>query len=274
LARTLSNRTNRIEGVLEDYAFYARALLDIYDLTADKKWLTRSKKLADQMLHSFYDEQNGGFYVSRNDIKNPLMVPMISARDDAITSGNSVAVQLLSRLYRRTGKVQYRTVARSVIARFSTRLVKNPQSLSGMLIAASLLNTGEIGAVQYAAKGNVIITSKQNKDLLKIEIKIKPGWHVNANKVLQSYLVPTQLSAQAAACVELSETIYPEGKLVTLGFQEEQLKVYEGTINISSKLAFKGKDKCKVAATVLKIQGCTDQVCASPETLTLRTGLQ
>ena len=274
LARTLPNRTNRIEGALEDYAFYARALLDIYDLTADQKWLTRSKKLADQMLHSFYDEQNGGFYISRNDIKNQLMVPLISARDDAITSGNSVATQLLSRLYRRTGEVRYRTVARSVISRFSTRLVKNPQSLSGMLIAASELNIGETGAVQYAAKGNVIITSYQNESSLEIDISVKPGWHINAHEVLQTYLISTQLSTQAVGCAELSETIYPEGKLVTLGFQKEQLKVYEGTVNISSTLAFKDKVKCKVAATVLKIQGCTDQVCASPETLTLRTGLQ
>ena len=273
LARTVPSDANRINGTLEDYAYFGRAMIDLYDLTGEAKWLQRAEQLANRMVASFYDEQSGGFYISRQDSGSKLIVPLITARDDAITSGNSIAAQLLGRLYRRTGEVKYRTIARSLVARFSNQLIENPQSLSGMLIAASILNIGETGPVQYAAKGNLRIDTRQDNDLFKVNIDIKPGWHVNANEVLQNYLIPTRLTADDASCVPLADASYPQGKLVSLGFQKEQLMVYEGEVQIESGIKAQPQTGCKLVATELRIQGCTDEVCASPERLTIRTGL-
>ncbi|MFT6048066.1 MAG: hypothetical protein ACI9WC_003784, partial [Arenicella sp.] len=42
LARTISNNKQRLAGTLEDYAYFANALIDIYDIEGDELWLERS----------------------------------------------------------------------------------------------------------------------------------------------------------------------------------------------------------------------------------------
>ncbi len=273
LARTIPSNKYRVEGSLEDYAFMGRALLDAYDATDDAKWLERAETLTDKMIELFHDDDKGAFVISGESNQSTLIVPLITARDDSITSGNSVAAQLLAKLYARTGKTRYRSYARRVIGKFSKQIIQNPQSLSGMLLAASILNDGENGPVQYAAKGNVQAKASVSDDELAVEIDIKPGWHINASEVLQDYLIPSLLSSVPASCTGIENPSYPEGKLVSLGFQKDQLMIYEGSIKFSAKLTTLNSADCKLLSTTLRLQACTDEVCAAPETLKLNTRL-
>lgn len=48
-------------GKLDDYAFYAYGLLELYNATFDPAYLARSTELADRLLEFFFDREHGGF---------------------------------------------------------------------------------------------------------------------------------------------------------------------------------------------------------------------
>ena len=64
LARTISNNKQRLAGTLEDYAYFANALVDIYDIEGDELWLERSDQIVKQMITRFHDTETGGFLIS------------------------------------------------------------------------------------------------------------------------------------------------------------------------------------------------------------------
>ncbi|WP_353411662.1 thioredoxin domain-containing protein [Arenicella sp. 4NH20-0111] len=273
LKRTLSEDSSSVLASLEDYAYFSNALLDAFDILGDTVWLERSKEVAKQMIEYFHDSETGGFKISSSIGAKVPILRLVTARDDATFSGNSMAAQVLVRLYHRTGKVLYKNTANQTIAAFSNQLFANPEALSGMLLAASKLNSGEVNHKQYAAKGNIAILSKANAEGgLEIKMAISDGWHVNASQVLGDYLIPTKLiSTPQTNCSPLSNISYPDGNLVSLGFQEEKLLVYEGQTMLIASQVKPHKNGCRVLSAQLKIQACTDEICLAPETIPIRT---
>ena len=139
-----------------------------------------------------------------------------------------------------------------------------------MLIAATILNVNEINNQQYAAKGKIKINTLLEDGKLKLNLEIADGWHINASNVLQKHLIPTSLASKSDRCSELSDIKYPQGKRVSLGFQDGELLVYETQAQISAEVQQSDNVSCDFLAAELLIQACTDEVCHSPETLQIR----
>ena len=97
------------------------------------------------MISRFHDKQAGGFLISNATNNKVPMMKLVTARDDAIYSGSSVAAQVLARMAQRTGNLEFKLTATSTISAFSQQLLANPEALSGMLLAADILNYGDIG---------------------------------------------------------------------------------------------------------------------------------
>jgi uncharacterized protein YyaL (SSP411 family) len=270
LARALHIDTH---GVLQDYAYFTKALLDLYDLSNDEVWLQRANIIASAMIAHFQDEQSGTFKSSANSTDKQLILNLISARDDAVYSGNSMAAQALVRLFHRTGDIQYRNSARAIIAAFSDTLSQQPHSHSGLARAANWLRNGETGQQLYAAQAKVIARAQTNKDRLQIDLVIEPGWHINASAVLTKNLIPTQLSSDDGSCFSLADLNYPAGQKVTLGFQRDPLMVYEDKITIDARFVPDVNASCRLLAAELRLQTCSDEVCLAPETLHFRVPL-
>lgn len=275
LSRTVPTKNQRVIGTLEDYAYFANALLDLHDADGDVSWLTKSVSITEVMINRFHDTETGGFQISSSSDKKTPLMKLVTARDDAIYSGNSVAAQVLARLYQRTGKLQYKNTAAGTISAFSNQLLANPEALSGMLLAANNLNNGVTGNRQYAAKGNIVIESNiDSTNRLVLDMHIAEGWHTNASNVLNDYLIATTLTAPSSssdsACPTLNEVSYPKGHLVSLGFQEDKLLVYEDQTSLTASLTLPSNSNCRIAAAVLNIQACTDQVCLAPEKVQIR----
>ncbi len=280
LSRTVPLDQRRVPAALEDYAYLSNALVDLYDVTGEIVWMQRAEKLASEMLEHFYDQKTGAFQISR--IATPssqAKIPMqrlVSARDDATYSGNSMAAQLLARLYQRTGKLPYKHKSSQVIAVFSKPALAKPEGLSGILLAANMLNNRDLGAKQYANKGKVAITTKALRDSAEITISIADGWHINASQVLNDYLIPTKLKPVALStnrnCEVLSDVSYPEGQRVNLGFQDDELLLYEGSVTISAAWpeSSDGSSQRCVLAAELNLQACNDEVCLPPERVQIR----
>lgn len=97
-------------GKLDDYAFYAYGLLELYGATFHLAYLTRSMELSDHLLKFFFDGEHGGFYPYASDGEQ-LLTRTKESYDGAMPSGNSMAALVLSRLARLTEETRWREAA-------------------------------------------------------------------------------------------------------------------------------------------------------------------
>ena len=95
----------KLMGYLEDYAFYADGLLALYQTTYDRRWFQEARMLMDTVLEHFADE-DGGFFDTADDHEQLVTRPK-SLQDNAIPSGNSMAVRTLLQLAAYTGLNKY-----------------------------------------------------------------------------------------------------------------------------------------------------------------------
>lgn len=97
-------------GQLEDYAVYAQALLELYRVTFDAKYLQCALHRAEQMVELFEDKKNGGYYMTAFDGERLIARPK-ETYDGAMPSGNSVAAMVLQTLATLTGETEWQAAA-------------------------------------------------------------------------------------------------------------------------------------------------------------------
>ncbi|MGM9619279.1 MAG: thioredoxin domain-containing protein [Oscillospiraceae bacterium] len=97
-------------GKLEDYAFYAWGLLELYEATFRIDYLEEACALAQQLLELFFDSERGGFYPYARDGEQ-LITRSKEVYDGAMPSGNAAAALVLHRLARLTGEERWREAA-------------------------------------------------------------------------------------------------------------------------------------------------------------------
>ncbi|MHC4616867.1 MAG: thioredoxin domain-containing protein [Planctomycetota bacterium] len=121
-------------GYLDDYAFVITGFLDLYEATFDAKWLVEARRLAEEMIGQFGDEEAGGFYLSGRDAV-PLIVQNKPGYDGAVPSGNSVAALALLKLGRLTMERRFTEQGERTLRAFSAQMTRSPTSLTAMLVA-------------------------------------------------------------------------------------------------------------------------------------------
>ena len=124
------------KGQLEDYACYVFALLGLYDATLDASFLIEAALFAERMIEQFRDENAGGFYFYSKDGEQLITRPK-ETFDGAIPSGNSVAVDVLYRLWKLTGDEKWLDTATRQISYISEAALNYPTGHSFALIALS-----------------------------------------------------------------------------------------------------------------------------------------
>ena len=97
LFHSWKNGRATINGFLEDYALLADALIGIYQLSFDERWLIEAKELAGYALEHFYDEQRKLFLFT-SDTDPELVVRKAEVHDNVIPSSNSVMAHVLFKL--------------------------------------------------------------------------------------------------------------------------------------------------------------------------------
>ncbi|HEY6189016.1 MAG TPA: protein-disulfide reductase DsbD N-terminal domain-containing protein [Pyrinomonadaceae bacterium] len=101
-----------------------------------------------------------------------------------------------------------------------------------------------------------------------IVVDIPSGYHVNGNKPLGKYAIPTVLRIEAPGGVKISPVMYPRASVRSFSFSQEQLAVYEGRVvmrfNVTIPANFdQGVTELRAR---LRYQSCTDDICYQPET--------
>lgn len=114
------------EGHLEDYAFYAMALLALYDSSFETVYLSRALKVTQTMLEFFFDKEEGGFYLYAKDGESLIYRPK-EAEDNALPSGNSAAAYVLKRLSALTGDTKLME-ASALQLKYLSEVIRYPMS--------------------------------------------------------------------------------------------------------------------------------------------------
>jgi uncharacterized protein YyaL (SSP411 family) len=123
-----------VKGYLDDYAFVAWGLIELYETTYKPEYLRTALELTDDMVKHFGDEDAGGFFFTPDDGET-LLVRAKEIYDGAVPSGNSVAMLNLLRLGRLTGRPELEEAAASLGRAFTQKVAKSPAN-HAMLMAA------------------------------------------------------------------------------------------------------------------------------------------
>ncbi len=123
-----------IPGLLDDYAFFTQALLDLYETGFDPRYLELARQLTLKQIELFEDQTNGAFFSSSAGDES-LLMRLKDDYDGAEPSGNSVAVLNLVRLGQMTDSPQFRASAEKAQTAFASRMLQTPIGVPQMLVA-------------------------------------------------------------------------------------------------------------------------------------------
>ncbi|GIW40615.1 MAG: thiol:disulfide interchange protein DsbD [Candidatus Binatia bacterium] len=102
---------------------------------------------------------------------------------------------------------------------------------------------------------------------LDVVAVIEPGWHIQAHRPSEPFLVPTELRVEVPEGVTVEEIQYPKPDPVPFRFASgKELLVYQGKIGMATALhvpADFGAESVRVEA-VLRYQACNDDTCLPP----------
>jgi hypothetical protein len=113
-------------------------------------------------------------------------------------------------------------------------------------------------AADKAQKGRIVEAA--------IVMDIPQGYHVNSNRPLAKYSIPTVLKVQGNGGVRVSPVSYPRSNVRRFSFSEERLAVYEGKavlrFNVTVPANF--DSGTMELRTQLRFQSCNDEACFPP----------
>lgn len=137
LMRTFKDGQSKLNAYLDDYAFYAGALLDLFAVDSKPEYLAKAVQYTDYMLAHFWDEKEGNLFFTSDDHEQ-LIVRTKSFYDLAIPSGNSVAALNLMRLYHYTQNDAYLDKATRIMKSGARPAAENPFGFGQLLMAMYL----------------------------------------------------------------------------------------------------------------------------------------
>lgn len=99
-----------------------------------------------------------------------------------------------------------------------------------------------------------------------VVVGIMPGFHMNAHKVSEEYLIPTNLTVKPPAGIKEVQTLYPDGTNLKLSFSDKPLLVYTKQFTVRAKFSTSATarlGKMNLPFT-LQYQACNNSACLPP----------
>ena len=146
LLRVYKDGQSKIDGCLDDYAYFLEGLVTLYEAGLDSRWIERAKELATTMIGEFWDEGEGGFFLSGRSGEQ-LISKLKNPADEALPSANAIAAQALLKLGRLTGEETYIRKTEETFKSFSGMMERSPVGFTGLLSAMSAFNLPPVEVV-------------------------------------------------------------------------------------------------------------------------------
>ncbi len=134
LLRRYRQQDAAIPGFLDDYAFFAQGLLDLYEAEFHLPDLQAAIRLTEKQLELFEDKSGGGFFSTAVG-DSSLVMRIKDEYDGAEPSGNSVTACNLLRLAQMTDRKDFRDATDRLLRAFAPRIGAQPVTAPQMLAA-------------------------------------------------------------------------------------------------------------------------------------------
>jgi hypothetical protein len=128
-------------GVLDDYAFSIQALLDLYESTLDRRWLSLALALGRTAVDLFHDPEKGAWFFTAKDGER-LIARGKNGFDQARPSGNGVMAMNDLRIAEMTGDASARSRAQGTFDFFGARVAQTALGSSALLSALDFSRGG------------------------------------------------------------------------------------------------------------------------------------
>ena len=125
LLRTYKNNTAKINGYLEDYSYFTNALLDVFEIEPESKYLDLASKLGYYLVDHFWDSENSSFFMTSDDHEKLIIRPK-SNYDLSLPSGNSVSCLVMLRLFHLTQEEKFLKIATQIMESQAQIAAENP----------------------------------------------------------------------------------------------------------------------------------------------------
>lgn len=126
---TYKNGQAQFAAFLEDYAYLIEALLDVYHITFDEKYLYKAQELTDFVLENFWDSTDNLFYFTSKN-QTDILLRKKDLYDSAMPSGNSTMAKNLGRLSVIFDNLSYKNIHFEMLATVVDSLKMYPSSFS------------------------------------------------------------------------------------------------------------------------------------------------
>jgi len=126
-----------VPAMLEDYAYLAEGLVQLYEATGIAAHLRLAETLAVRLLEDFYDAEHGRLYHSP-DTHEGLPFRATESHDGATPNATAIAVMVLARLSVLLARPQWRSQALGIVAAHGRAITRSPRGHCDLLRAARL----------------------------------------------------------------------------------------------------------------------------------------
>jgi uncharacterized protein YyaL (SSP411 family) len=129
----------KIKAYLDDYAFLAQGLMDLYEADFNRTWLENALSLTKTACEKF-GSPGGCYYLTdiNKDVSGNLITRPISGADQAIPAGVAVHCENLLRLAAFTEERDFREEALKILAAYQPEMADNVWSYAGLIGALDI----------------------------------------------------------------------------------------------------------------------------------------
>ncbi len=163
LMKRYRNGNSGLTGVLDDYAFTIWALIELYEMNYDEKYLEVAMDLSEYQIDQFWDFDSHGFFFTASS-GEALLVRSKEVYDGAIPSGNSVSAYNFIRLARMTSRPDFEDITFQILNSFSGYLNRSSSGYSMMMQAAEFAFGPSHEVLVFGDKNN-LATQKMLEDI-------------------------------------------------------------------------------------------------------------
>ena len=299
LLRTYRAQQAKQPGYLDDYAYFARGLLELYRATGERRWLERADRLAAAIVRDFQDEQAGGFFFTTEGHEDLLARSKHLGGGGNIPNANGVATLVLLDLAEATDNPAYRNAAGKTLRALAGRVAQQPFGSEALIVAAAEFlepsrapvetnggearaNEVEIEALQsdgpevrkrvdpvtidvYASRLSV---QPGESTELAVALTIDEGWHLYGLNPEIEFLIPAAVSVEADGdAVTIGEVKRPEPHRMIDPILEEELSTYTGRIwfRVPVRVDANADTGSQNLTLTVTTQACDEKRCLPPE---------
>ena len=143
LLRTSRTGRAQLNAYLEDYAYLAEGLLDVYEAGSDERYLRAAEQLAGFLMTDFLDREHGGFFTTAEGHES-LILRAREGTDGAVPSANAVAASVLARLSFHFDRQDWRDASIGAVRAYGRQISRYPRAFAKSLAVTDFLTEGPV----------------------------------------------------------------------------------------------------------------------------------